>query len=77
MKEKNFRTDKFLLYILGKLLAVGLGIMVMVFAFSTVMASSNIYILAKDAFAKRTSVIWCRWTTRIRIFCPAFLPRNT
>lgn len=57
MKEKNFRTDKFLLYILGKLLAIGLGIMVMVFAFSTVMASSNIYILAKDAFAKRTSVI--------------------
>ena len=48
MKKRSFRADKFLLYILGKLLAV---------AFSTVMHTSNLYILAKDAFAKRTSVI--------------------
>ena len=55
--KKNFRTDKFLLYILGKLLVVGLAAIVTIFAFSTVMQTSSVYILAKDAFAKRTSVI--------------------
>ena len=57
MKKRSFRADKFLLYILGKLLAVGLAALVILFAFSTVMHTSNLYILAKDAFAKRTSVI--------------------
>lgn len=57
MDKRNFRTDKFLLYILGKLLVVGLAVVVLIFAFSTVMQTSSIYILAKDAFAKRTSVI--------------------
>ena len=57
MKKRSFRADKFLLYILGKLLAVGLAALVILFAFSTVMHTSNLYILAKDAFAKRTSVM--------------------
>ena len=57
LKKISFRKDKFWLYILGKLLAVGLSALVLVFAFSTAMQTSNIYMLAKDAFAKRTSVI--------------------
>ena len=57
-KKISFRKDKFWLYILGKLLAVGLSALVLVFAFSTAMQTSNIYMLAKDAFAKRTCLLY-------------------
>ena len=68
LKKISFRKDKFWLYILGKLLAVGLSALVLVFAFSTAMQTSNIYMLAKDAFAKRTSVILMPLENRIQTF---------
>ena len=55
--EKTAHSIRFVLYILGKLLA-GVAIFLLgVFAFKTAENSSQIYMLARDAFAKRTSVI--------------------
>ena len=50
-------TGKLLLYIIGKLLAVAIIAAAVVFAWLTAMNSMNINVVAKDAFAKRNSVI--------------------
>lgn len=55
--EKTAHSIRFVLYILGKLLACVAIFLLGVFAFKTAENSSQIYMLARDAFAKRTSVI--------------------
>ncbi len=56
-REKNIRSVRFVLYIVGKLLACVAILYLGIFAFKTAENSSQIYMLARDAFAKRTSVI--------------------
>ncbi|PWM38448.1 MAG: hypothetical protein DBX46_01815 [Clostridiales bacterium] len=57
MQRHGLNVARFILYILGKCLAVGLAVLAVVLAFHTAVNSSNVYMVAKDAFAKRTSVI--------------------
>ncbi len=55
--EKNIHKVKFLVYLLGKLLACVAILCFGIFVFKTAENSSQIYMLARDVFAKRTSVI--------------------
>lgn len=55
--EKTAHSIRFVLYILGKILACVAIFLLGIFAFKTAENSSQIYMLARDAFAKRTSVI--------------------
>ena len=57
MQRHGLNIARFILYILGKCLAVGLAILAIVLAFYTAVNSSNVYMVVKDAFEKRSSVI--------------------
>ena len=57
MRSKGEGTARFFSYILGKLLAVALAAGVVVLAFFTALATANVQVIVKDAFAKRASVL--------------------
>lgn len=58
MKKKiAVDSKKFLSYILGKLLVVAVSIGLVIFAMFTALNSMDVFVMTKDAFAKRTSVI--------------------
>ncbi len=57
MNRFRLNPARFLLYIFGKLLALALAAAFVVFAFFTALNSMNVYMVAKDAVTKRTSVI--------------------
>ncbi len=57
VKENWLKAGKFVGYLLGKALVVVVCIYLGILAFRTARNSSQIYFVAKDVFAKRTSVI--------------------
>ncbi|MBQ9942153.1 MAG: hypothetical protein IJP03_03995 [Christensenellaceae bacterium] len=57
MKKIKVDAGKLLLYIFGKLLGVALAVGMAVFALVTALNSTNVYVMTKDAFTKRNSVI--------------------
>ena len=58
MKKKiAMDSKKFFSYILGKLLVVAVSIGLVIFAMFTALNSMDVFVMTKDAFAKRTSVI--------------------
>ena len=58
MKKKiAVDSKKFFSYILGKLLVVAVSIGLVIFAMFTALNSMDVFVMTKDAFAKRTSVI--------------------
>ena len=57
MRSKGECTARFFVYILGKLLAVALAAGLVVVAFFSALATTNVQVVIKDAFAKRASVI--------------------
>lgn len=57
MNKAGLNAGKFFLYLLGKVAAVALAGILIYIAFFTALNSANVFIVTKDAFAKRTSVI--------------------
>lgn len=57
MRNTGEGTARFFMYIFGKALAVALAAALVVGAFYTALATTNVQVVVKDAFAKRASVI--------------------
>lgn len=56
-KNIGVRIGKFVLYIVGKLLICGAVVLLIFFSFHTAENSSQVFMMARDAFSLRTSVI--------------------
>lgn len=57
MHKHGLNVTRFFVYIIGKCIAVVIAVLLVILGFYTAVNSSNVYMVVKDAFAKRTSVI--------------------